>query len=184
MSVRSWNTAVTWENPLRVNERVDSSPEMPASAVSTTNVTCRSISNGDREASTVLIWTCTLVMSGTASIGRRVRQYAPKVARMSTARTTVPRRSMEKVRIRASMARSSVLVLVVAALPELGFHQVRAGGGDALAGGQAGGNLRDRQPDPTERDGLRSEDVAVDDVHDGLLAAALQRSGRHRDGDL
>ena len=49
MSVPSWKTAVTCENPLRENERVDSRPGMPASAVSITNVTCFSISTGDSD---------------------------------------------------------------------------------------------------------------------------------------
>ncbi len=42
---------------------------MPASAVSTGNVTCFSISIGESDGTIVLICTWLLVMSGTASIG-------------------------------------------------------------------------------------------------------------------
>jgi hypothetical protein len=60
---------VTWLNPLREIERELSSPGIPAIAVSTGKVTSRSMSSGPRLGSTVLICTCLLVMSGTASIG-------------------------------------------------------------------------------------------------------------------
>src|SRR6266496_1687511 len=49
MSVLSVKTAVTWAKPLRENERVDSRPGVPASAVSIGNVTCFSISRGESE---------------------------------------------------------------------------------------------------------------------------------------
>jgi hypothetical protein len=71
MSTSSPKTAVTCEKPFRERDRVYSSPGMPARAVSTVNVTCFSISTGENEGSRVLIWTWLLVMSGTASIGRR-----------------------------------------------------------------------------------------------------------------
>ena len=45
---------------------------MPASATSIGNVTCFSISRGDSAGAKALTWTWTLVMSGTASIGRTV----------------------------------------------------------------------------------------------------------------
>ena len=57
MSVRSVNTAVIWAKPLRENERVDSRPGVPASAVSIGNVTCFSISTGVSAGATALIWT-------------------------------------------------------------------------------------------------------------------------------
>jgi hypothetical protein len=46
MLVRSAKTAVIWANPFRENERVDSSPGIPASAVSSATVICFSISTG------------------------------------------------------------------------------------------------------------------------------------------
>jgi hypothetical protein len=55
MSVVSVKTAVIWEKPLRENERVDSSPGVPASAVSIGIVTCFSISKGDSAGATPLI---------------------------------------------------------------------------------------------------------------------------------
>jgi hypothetical protein len=77
MSVRSLKTAVTWAKPLRENDQVFSSPGIPASATSSGKVTCFSISNGDRAGANALIWTWTLVMSGTASIGNLVSDHAP-----------------------------------------------------------------------------------------------------------
>jgi hypothetical protein len=71
MSTSSSNTAVICENPFRDSERVDCSPGMPDSAVSTTNVTCFSISTGDNAGNETLTCTWLFVMSGTASIGRR-----------------------------------------------------------------------------------------------------------------
>ena len=77
MSVLSVNTAVTWEKPLRENERVYSRPGVPASAVSIGNVTCFSISTGDSAGATALICTWLLVMSGTASIGSLLSDQTP-----------------------------------------------------------------------------------------------------------
>lgn len=55
MSVRSVNTAVTCEKPLRDSERVLSRPGAPASAVSIGKVICFSISTGDSAGAMVLI---------------------------------------------------------------------------------------------------------------------------------
>ncbi len=71
MSVESEKMAVIWAKPLRLSDRVLSSPLMPASAVSTGKVTCFSISSGESAGARTLICTWLLVMSGTASIGSR-----------------------------------------------------------------------------------------------------------------
>jgi hypothetical protein len=91
MSVRSLNTAVTCEKPLRDIDLVFSIPGIPASAVSTGNVTCFSISAGDRAGATVLIWTWLFVMSGTASTGSFVNDHAPKAAAIAVNSTTSQR---------------------------------------------------------------------------------------------
>src|SRR5215213_1589121 len=101
MSVLSVKTAVTWEKPLRENDRVDSSPGVPASAVSIGKVICFSISIGVSAGATALIWTCTLVTSGTASIGSLVNDHAPKIAAPSVTSRTIQRRWTEKMRMRS-----------------------------------------------------------------------------------
>src|SRR5262245_18030773 len=108
MSVRSVKTAVTCEKPLRDSERVLSSPGAPASAVSIGKVICFSISTGESAGAMVLICTCLLVMSGTASIGSRVSANAPRPATMMPMTTTTQRRRMAKSMIPSIM---SVLVL-------------------------------------------------------------------------
>src|SRR6266576_4723690 len=102
MSVLSVKTAVTWAKPLRENERVDSSPGVPARAVSSGKVTCFSISIGVSAGAMALIWTWTLVTSGTASIGSLVKDQAPDTAAATVARTTTQRWRTEKARIRSS----------------------------------------------------------------------------------
>src|SRR6266581_8409569 len=98
MSVLSVKTAVIWAKPLRENERVDSRPGVPASAVSIGNVTCFSISMGESAGAMALIWTWTLVTSGTASIGSLVRDQAPEIAAARVASTTNHRRRTENAR--------------------------------------------------------------------------------------
>src|SRR5262245_51638617 len=111
MSVRSVKMAVTCEKPLRDSERVLSRPGAPASAVSIGKVICFSISAGDSAGAMVLICTCLLVMSGTASIGSFVSANAPYAATMTLATTTTQRRRMAKSMIASTM---SVLVLRLA----------------------------------------------------------------------
>src|ERR1700747_1956800 len=97
MSVLSVKTAVTWAKPLRENERVDSRAGVPASAVSIGNVTCFSISTGESAGARALIWTWTLVTSGTASIGSLVRDHAPDSAAATS--TTSHRRRTDAARM-------------------------------------------------------------------------------------
>jgi hypothetical protein len=99
MSVRSVNTAVTCAKPLRENDLVDSSPGVPASVVSIGNVTCFSISTGDSAGAMALIWTWTLVTSGTASIGSFVSDQAPEMAAAMVSSRTNQRWRTENVRI-------------------------------------------------------------------------------------
>src|SRR5215216_6625308 len=111
MSVLSVKTAVTWAKPLRENDRVDSSPGEPASAVSIGKVTCFSISIGDSAGATPLTWTWTLVTSGTASIGSRDRDHRPETAAAIVATTTSQRRRTANARMRSITANPRPLFL-------------------------------------------------------------------------
>ena len=105
--MRSAKTAVICAKPLRENERVDSSPGMPASAVSSATVTCFSISTGVSAGAVALIWTWTLVTSGTASIGSFVSDQKPDAAAASVTSRTSHRRRTEKSTIRSIIVQSS-----------------------------------------------------------------------------
>src|SRR5215210_9202572 len=99
MSVGSTKIDVTCAKPFRENDRVASSPGIPASAVSIGNVTCFSISIGDSAGATALIWTWTLVTSGTASIGSRASDHNPDAAAATTTSSISHRRRTETSRI-------------------------------------------------------------------------------------
>src|SRR6266851_1375625 len=103
MSVRSLNTAVTWAKPLRENDHVFSRPGVPARATSMGKVTCFSTSRGDSAGAKALTWTWTLVISGTASIGRTVAAQAPDIAAATVNNNTYQRRRTEKARIHSIM---------------------------------------------------------------------------------
>src|ERR1700712_4346237 len=108
MSVRSVKTAVTCEKPLRDSDRVLSRPGAPASAVSIGKVICFSISTGESGGAIVLICTCLLVTSGTASMGSFVSAKAPRHATKRPSTRTTQRRRMAISMITSIM---SVLVL-------------------------------------------------------------------------
>src|SRR5262249_47200275 len=138
MSVRSVKTAVTCEKPLRDSERVLSRPGAPDSAVSIGNVICFSISAGDSAGAKVLICTCLLVMSGTASIGSLVSAKAPRHAAMAASTTTTQRRRMEKSMTHAIM---SVLTFRSLGLFQFGLQREGVGDGIGLAGRKAADDL-------------------------------------------
>src|SRR5882672_5894896 len=106
MLVRSANTAVICAKPFRENDRVDSSPGIPASAVSSATVTCFSISTGVSAGAVAFTWTWTLVTSGTASIGSFVRDHKPDAAATSVTSRTSHLRRIEK---------STILSIIVSA---------------------------------------------------------------------
>ena len=87
-STLSLNTAVNWAKPLREKERMLSSPGVPASARSSSTVTCFSISTGVSAGAMALICTWLLVTSGTASMGKRASDHAPKAVAMRVTRMT------------------------------------------------------------------------------------------------
>src|SRR3954470_9146794 len=131
MSVASLNTAVTCENPLRDSERVLSRPGAPASAVSIGKVTCFSISPGDKAGADVLICTCLLVMSGTASIGSLVSAQPPSIMTMAPRATTAQRRRIERSTI------PSIMTVLRIGFLELGLQRETVGGSYGLAGREA-----------------------------------------------
>src|ERR1700752_18177 len=131
MSVRSVKMAVICEKPLRDSDRVLSRPGLPASAVSIGKVICFSISTGDNAGAMVLICTCLLVMSGTASIGSFVSAKAPKAAVMTPRVTTTQRRRMAK---SMTLSIMSVLAFRSFAFFLLGLQREGVGDGIGLAG--------------------------------------------------
>src|SRR6266705_1347756 len=130
MSVRSVKTAVIWAKPLREKERVDSRPGVPASAVSSGNVTCLSISIGVSAGAMPLICTCTLVISGTASIGSLVKDQAPDTAAAIMSSSTSQRRRTENARMLSIIAPS----ILGQCFQEFRLEQERIGHCDRLAG--------------------------------------------------
>ena len=77
MSVPSSKTIVTEEKPNWVIERTSLMRGMPFMAFSTGIVMNRSTSSGPSAGASVKAITCTLVMSGTASIGRLAANRPP-----------------------------------------------------------------------------------------------------------
>ena len=72
MLVPSRKVTITTERPNMLALRISSSPGMPPIASSTGNVICRSTSSATMPEATVLICTCTGVVSGKASITSRL----------------------------------------------------------------------------------------------------------------
>ncbi len=105
MSTPSSNVMVICESPNLDSERSSIMPGRPANSISTGMVTRVSISSGARAGTSVLIWICGFVMSGTASTGRRDAAHSPTPIRMSEQQTISPRLRSEK-----SMSRSSISV--------------------------------------------------------------------------
>src|SRR3954464_1124015 len=127
MSVRSVKRAVICEKPLRDSERVLSRPGAPASAVSIRKVTCFSISPGDKAGAVVLICTCLLVMSGTASIGNLVSAQPPSIMTMAPRAMTAQRRRIERSTI------PSIMTVLRIGFFKLGLERETVGNGNGLA---------------------------------------------------
>src|ERR1700686_1645689 len=139
MSVRSLNTAVTWAKPLRENDHVLSRPGVPASATSIGNVTCFSTSRGDSAGAKALTWTWTLVISGTASMGRTVKAQAPDRAAAIVNSSTCQRRRTEKARTHSIIASS----ILGQALEEFGLERESVRDRNRFAAANAGQDLAD-----------------------------------------
>src|SRR5271165_2796550 len=177
MSVRSVKTAVIWAKPLRENDQVRSSPGVPASATSIGNVTCFSISSGESAGAKALTWTWTLVMSGTASIGRTVSAQPPVIAAAMVNSSTYQRPRTEKARMRAIIVRS----VLGQRLQELGLEREGVGDRDGFAGGEAGEDLADAVVAVAEAHHAFLEAVRGAHEHHLAFADRLHGAGRHRE---
>src|SRR3954468_10246659 len=153
MSVPSANSATTCEKPNFETERTSSSPLRPPRAYSTGKVMSRSTSSGASSGATVLTWTCTGVVSGKASSGRRRAASSPRtISRPARSRTT--NRFFKLNPIRASSIvgpprwprRSVAAAGADAAAGDLGREQEGAIGDGLLARSQAPGDLDDIAP--------------------------------------
>ena len=80
MSVPSLKTIVTTETPNLETDRICSTSGSPLIAPETGNDKSESTSSGDSAGASVITWTCTLVKSGTASIGKWSAEYTPTPA--------------------------------------------------------------------------------------------------------
>src|SRR5690625_3778697 len=133
MSVPSLKMTVTCERPNLLSERISSSSGSPNMASSTGSVICRSTSSGLSAGASVLIWTCTFVTSGTASIGRRsIDQTPTPMSSPVSARTS--KRFLSAKAIMDLMVSSSMPVLADLALGELGAQREGARNHDPVAG--------------------------------------------------
>src|SRR5256885_1851842 len=103
MSVPSLNVTTTCEKPNFETLRIPSSPGRPPIACSSGNVIRCSTSSGPREGATVLICTCTGVVSGNASISSFPSETTPTTARNPVTRTTSNRCRNEKSMIQFSI---------------------------------------------------------------------------------
>src|SRR3990172_3893890 len=142
MSVPSLKTSVTAERPNLETERASSRPGRPLMASSTGVVMNRSTSSGPRAGALVRTCTCTLVTSGTASMGRVRIAARPPPARRSDPTNTRNRFPSDHSRMRSIMTPASFLATDLVLL-HLGLERERAAGDDGLPLGQA---LDDLEP--------------------------------------
>jgi len=194
--VRSANTAVICAKPFRENDRVDSSPGIPASAVSSATVTCFSISTGVSAGAVAFTWTWTLVTSGTASIGSFVRDHKPDAAATSVTSRTSHLRRIEK-----STILSIIVSVLVAGLRQFRLQRERVRNGHGFAGREPRNDLDGLAIALAEYNVALLEPVLGADEHglaalDGLdgterrddgaarssiaIAAVMNDPGRHR----
>src|SRR5690349_4802364 len=91
MLVSSVKTTVTTERPYFEIDRTSVTCGIPAMARSTGMVTYCSASIGESAGAAVITWTCTLVTSGTASIGSFAAERIPTTTNSSVATSTIMR---------------------------------------------------------------------------------------------
>src|SRR5262249_53366011 len=130
----------------------------PAIARSMGTVTYCSISTGDSAGADVMTWTCTLVRSGTASIGSLRAACTPKSTSSNVATSTMGRLRNDQPMM-AERARTSVL-LAEGALEHGALEREDAVDDHLLARAQAGDDLDLAGGGATERDAVDLE-VAV-----------------------
>src|SRR5262245_31592689 len=180
MSVPSSNTTVTTERPYFETERISSTFGMPAIARSTATVTYCSTSVGDSAGAGVITWTCTLVTSGTASIGRSIAERTPTITSRVVARRTMAR-------LRSDHATSALRNLTSLLLAERSFEnraleREDAVDDDLLTDAQAAQDLDASPGAVTDGDGVQLEvSVSVADEHHVLGSNACHRRQRNDD---
>src|SRR3954465_7230455 len=136
-----------------------------------------SASSGDRPGARVLIWTCTLVTSGTASIGRRVKFQAPNAPAARANRTTSHRWRME--------TRSRASIMVGVSLAHLRLHHITVLGDVALADRKTCADLHEFRVGIAKLDRARLDLVAVlAHEHDGPVLERLDRAFAHGNRDV
>src|SRR6266851_9229983 len=148
---------------------------MPASATSMGNVTCFSISKGDRAGAKALIWTWTLVMSGTASIGSLVIDHAPHTAAARVQSRTSQRLRTEKARMRSIIAWS----ILGQRFQQFRFKEERIADRDYLACAKPRQHLRDTVVALTEDHLTLLEALRGANKGDRRGADGLKGTGRH-----
>src|SRR6185295_10458872 len=109
MSVPSSNTTLITERPYFEIERTSSTLGIPDIARSTGTVTYCSTSTGDSAGAAVITWTCTLVTSGTASMGRTRAERTPTITSNPVAIRTSARLASDQATTRLSRTTSVLL---------------------------------------------------------------------------
>src|SRR5688572_15678014 len=109
MSVSSSKTTVTTDRPYLDSERTSSTRGIPAMARSTGTVTYCSTSTGDSAGEVVITCTCTVVTSGTASMGRAMAARMPAATSSTAAAMTMARWRSDQLTVRLSSSNSFLL---------------------------------------------------------------------------
>src|SRR6185436_16694388 len=143
------------------------------------------MSSGGRPSTGQLIWTWTFVMSGTASIGSRLRLNTPNTASAAVTTTTDHRWITEKrsTRSRSVCACGRLASVLMAArfLLELGLEPERTLGHDARARLEAGEDLGRRSVAAADAHELHLESRRIGAEDGRVRADANDRFLGHRD---
>src|SRR6188472_315319 len=155
MSVPSSKTTVTTDRPYFEIERTSSTFGIPDIARSTGTVTYCSTSTGDSAGAAVITWTCTLVTSGTASIGRSAADRIPTITRSAVAISTTARWRSDQATMRPR--RITSLSFAEAALQDRALDAEHAVDHDLFTRAQAAEDLHAARRRPTQGHGVQLE---------------------------
>src|SRR4051812_32769634 len=178
MSVPSSKATVTTERPYLETERTSSTFGMPDIARSTGTVTYCSTSIGESAGAGVMICTWTLVMSGTASMGRSTAERTPTMIRRAVARRTIARWRSDQATMRPRKITS--LLLAEGALQDRALEREDAVDNHLLAGAQAAQDFDATAGGAAHRDRVSLE-VAVGLADEDDLLVGHARDGGKRD---
>src|SRR5262245_27367600 len=178
MSVPSSNTTVTTDSPYLVMERTSSTLGIPDMARSTGTLTYCSTSIGDSAGAGVITWTCTLVMSGTASIGSSTAECTPMITSNTVSSSTTARWRSDQA---TTPDRNFTSVLLAErALEDGALEREHAVDDDLLAGAQAAQDLDAPAGGAAGGDGVKLE-VAVGLAHEHHVRVRHLGHRRERD---